>query len=207
MDWGAWQAIVHRIAKNRTWPKRLNMRGLQWIFSPLNWAWSLYTCLSFAVNAILLPLPHSISVMMDHQVIRTVCIWNYVSSLMDQFLSVWPSTERSMCFFPCFSPKNPRSLPVMSGRGKKGMHRVLMLWATPAAFPLSAGGFWVGIWQWGLVRKARVLESEDRGLSHCWNLYCCVPATSSLNFMSLGFLSSWNGDNALFLTGFLENSN
>lgn len=138
------------------------MHGLQWIFSPSNRAWSLYTCLSFAVNAILLPLPHSISVMMDHQVIRTVSIWNYVSSLMDQFLSVWPSTERSMCVYPCFSPNNPRSLPVMAGRGKKGTHRVLMLWATPAAFPLPAGGFWVGIWQWGLVRKARVLESEDR---------------------------------------------
>lgn len=136
-------------------------------FSPLNWAWSLYTCLSFAVNAILPPLPHSISVMMDHQVIRTVRIWNYVSSLMDQFLSVWPSTERSMCFYPCFSPKNPRCLSVMAGRGKKGMHRVLMLWAAPAAFPLSTGGFWVGIWQWGLVRKARVFESLLKPLLLC----------------------------------------
>lgn len=71
---------------------------------------------------------------------------------------------------------------------------------------LSPGGSWVGIWQWGLVRKAEVSESEDGGLSHCSNPYCCVP-TSSPNFMSLSFLSSWNGDNALFLTGFLENSN
>ena len=88
-------------------------------------------------ESILLPLPHSVSVMMDHQVIRTVSIWNYVSSLMDQFLCAWPSTERSMRFYPCLSPRNPRSLPVMAGRGEKGMHRVRMLWATPAAFSLS----------------------------------------------------------------------
>ena len=105
---------------------------------------------------------------------------------MDQFLSVWPSTERSMCFFPCFSPKNPRSLPVMSGRGKKGMHRVLMLWATPAAFPLSAGGFWVGIWQWGLVRKARVLESEDINSQGFFQApYSLEPANSSWHLASL----------------------
>lgn len=51
------------------------------------------------------PLPlHSISVMTDHQIIRAASTWNCVSSLMIQFLSAWPSTEQSMCFFRATSP-------------------------------------------------------------------------------------------------------
>lgn len=48
----------------------------------------------------------------------------------------------------------------------------------------------MSIRQWGLVRKAKMLESEDVCLSPSSNPYCYVSTLSSLNVLSLSFLSS-----------------
>lgn len=149
-----------------------------------------------------------IIMMTDHQVIRTLSIWNCVSSLMDQFLSAWPSTERGMCFSPYYPTKNPRPLPGMSGRKKKkGMTGVLMLWATPVAFPLSTGGFLDGYLVMGVTEKSKGVgirrcgfESWFKALLLC--IYYRFPKLSEPQSSQF-----WNGENALFLTGFLENHN